>query len=416
MPLPTPQATPLAERLLIALLFLAMLVSSVAFVEPSPHDFLIGLLFIVAFAAGLRVDRPIGALFLLLVLWNAAGLFSLMNIGEVDDSKSVQYVATSIYLSLAAVLLACVMTRNTMTRMAAFRAGYVASAFAAAVLGIIGYLHLAPGSDRFLYEQRAVGLFKDPNVYGPYLIWPALIVMSRLLQRLSLRDIVVFGVILVGILFSFSRGAWGHFLLSGLIVFFLMFVTAQTPRARMKLTVMAIAAIGAAAMLIAVMLSIDSVRDLLLERAHVTNSYDVGEGGRFQLQELALKALLDFPNGMGPFGFAKENGLQQHNVYLQAFMVYGWVGGFSYLVMVLSTFFVGARAVLIRAPWQNYLIAAYATFIGEALEGLIIDTDHWRHYFVALGLTWGLAVASYRHLRQQRPSGMAMTLYAPHSA
>ena len=40
------------------------------------------------------------------------------------------------------------------------------------------------------------------------------------------------------------------------------------------------------------------------------------------------------------------------------------------------------------APWQTYLIAAYAAFVGEAFEGFIVDTNHWRHFFLLLGLTW----------------------------
>jgi hypothetical protein len=41
-----------------------------------------------------------------------------------------------------------------------------------------------------------------------------------------------------------------------------------------------------------------------------------------------------------------------------------------------------------------YLIAAYAAFVGEAFEGFIVDTDHWRHFFLPLGLVWGLTAAS----------------------
>ena len=49
----------------------------------------------------------------------------------------------------------------------------------------------------------------------------------------------------------------------------------------------------------------------------------------------------------------------------------------------------------------NYLIVAYATFVGEAVEGLIVDTDHWRHFFLLLGLIWGLAVATINLRRRE---------------
>jgi hypothetical protein len=28
-------------------------------------------------------------------------------------------------------------------------------------------------------------------------------------------------------------------------------------------------------------------------------------------------------------------------------------------------------------------------------EGFIIDTDHWRHFFLILGIIWGLAAAGH---------------------
>ena len=36
------------------------------------------------------------------------------------------------------------------------------------------------------------------------------------------------------------------------------------------------------------------------------------------------------------------------------------------------------------------MIAAYSTFAVLALEGMIIDTDHWRHFFLLIGVIWGM--------------------------
>ncbi len=107
-------------------------------------------------------------------------------------------------------------------------------------------------------------------------------------------------------------------------------------------------AIGVAALaaFVVILLSFDSIASMFQERAQLIQSYDVGQGGRFCLQELALTALLDFPNGMGPFEFARVHGLQQHNVYLQAFLVYGWAGGMAYLMLLVATFWTALRTVL----------------------------------------------------------------------
>ncbi|MEI9805484.1 MAG: hypothetical protein WDN48_15160 [Pseudolabrys sp.] len=138
---------------------------------------------------------------------------------------------------------------------------------------------------------------------------------------------------------------------------------------------------------------------MLRERAQL-QAYDVNDGGRFGMQEKALAALLQYPNGMGPFGFSTANGMQQHNVYLQAFMVYGWVGGMSYILLLLSTVWIGLRTALMNAPWQPYLVTAVAAFIGEMAEGFVIDTDHWRHFFLLLGIIWGLATATLNQARK----------------
>ena len=79
--------------------------------------------------------------------------------------------------------------------------------------------------------------------------------------------------------------------------------------------------------------------------------------------------------------------------------MYGWVGGAAYIAMVVTTLAIGLRASFLRTPWQPYLIASYGMFVGEVAESFIIDSDHWRHYFLALGLVWGLAVASLNERR-----------------
>ena len=113
------------------------------------------------------------------------------------------------------------------------------------------------------------------------------------------------------------------------MVIALAFLTAPTPVARMRIFAATAVTLAALAALLALALSFDTIAAMFNERFHLINSYDVGEGGRFRLQELALAAMLQFPNGMGPFEFSRVYGLQQHNVYLQAFLVYGWIGGMS---------------------------------------------------------------------------------------
>lgn len=391
----------LRERILLVVLFITVLASSIAFIEPSPHDALMGVLAVAAVIAGVRLHRTLVLLVFCLVIWNVSGLISLIN--ALDIPKTIQYAATSIYLAIAAILFACLFAENTMPRITVMRTAYVITAACVALAGTAGYFNAFPGSDIFAPTGRALGAFKDPNVFGPFLIWPALFLMYRVVaERVRVLDLVPLGCLLLGLLLSFSRGAWFHFAVSAIVAVGLAFLTAPTQKARFRVFGLSIFSLGVLVALIVVLLSIPAVQAMFSERAHLINSYDVGQGGRFRLQEIALSSVLMFPDGMGPFGFATAQGLQQHNVYLQAFLVYGWAGAMAYILMLLTTVFIGFRTVFVRTPWQPYIITALAAFIGEMAEGFVIDSDHWRHFFLLLGMVWGLAAATFHQLRVKR--------------
>jgi len=391
---------PLRERILLCVLFVTVLASSVAIVEPSPHDGLMALLALAALISGVRFNRTLLVPFVLLLLWNLGGLWALFRV--IGEEKTIQYAGTSVYLAVAAMVFAALFAQNTMPRLTTMRVAYVAAAVAASLLGIAGYFNIAGTGELLAPGGRALALFKDPNVYSPFLIWPALFTLDRMVaRRIHTTDVVVAGILLFGLLLSFSRGAWFHFAVSCLVMIALAFLTAPTNRERLRVLTLSAVALGLLAAFVVFLLSFSSISTMFTERAQLIQSYDVGSGGRFQLQELAIGSVLNFPGGMGPFEFSRVNGLQQHNVYLQAFLVYGWGGAMAYILLLLSTVLIGLRAVFVRTPWQPYLITAIAAFIGEMAEGFVIDTDHWRHFFLLLGMVWGLTAATFASLRRQ---------------
>lgn len=384
-----------AERLLNFVLFITVLLSSIAFIEPSPHDVMMAVLLIAAVAARVPFDRRLTPLLVLIIIWLVGGAMSLIQVS--DAEKANQYFGTSVYLGTAAILFACLFSDGDASRLQTLRRAYLLAAVLATLAAYAGFFHLLPGSEIFMDGDRPRATFKDPNVYGPFLIFPLLMLMIGLLTRgIRLFDLTILLALLGGLLLSFSRGAWVHFAVSAIVCFVILIVVTAEPRTRARMILLGIVAIVVMACVVIALLSIDSVRDLFLERAKVIQPYDVGPGGRFTEQRLALSVILDRWNGMGPFGFANTYGLQQHNVYMQGFLVYGWLGGATYLTLVAATLTIGLRAVLVRSPWQYYLIAAYAVFVGELVEGMIVDTDHWRHFFLMVGLIWGLMVANQK--------------------
>ena len=88
--------------------------------------------------------------------------------------------------------------------------------------------------------------------------------------------------------------------------------------------------------------------------------------------------MLDHPNGVGPYQLRHHTGVDPHQVYINAFASYGWLGGAAYLALVLSTIAVGFRFALVRAPWGPYLIVAFATFFGTVAQAVReVMADDW---------------------------------------
>jgi hypothetical protein len=169
----------------------------------------------------------------------------------------------------------------------------------------------------------------------------------------------------------------------------------------MRVIVMSIlGAAGLGAGLVAI-LAIPSVSDIFMRRLSL-QSYDVGPGGRFTNQVQSLRMILENPLGLGPFQYGNIFHVDTHSVYLNAFFSYGWLGWASYVLLVLLTWVFGLRALFRPSPFQLPLGALMATYMGLSLMGFVIDTDHWRHYFLLLGCTWGFIAAVFAWERDNR--------------
>ena len=389
-----------ATQILEFFLFLAILVSCFVFVEPSPYEFAMVPLAFGCLIAGVTIRRELLPMIWLLLFWNVGGAIAYFRVSDGDQTG--KFVVITLFMAVSAIIFASLFSTDSLRRLRVLRAAYIIAALLAAAAGIIGYFNLTSGlGELFAPGGRARGPFKDPNVYGPFLILPILFLLQSLLSNgLRLLTTATFLSILLGFFLSFSRGAWIHFVLSGVIMLGLMIVTAESHRTRLRLILLGAVSVGFLAVAMAAALSFDAVADMFAQRAQVIQTYDVGSGGRFTMQNLALTEILNYPFGMGPFAFGETYGVQQHNVYLQAFLVYGWIGGLAYVALIVLTLVAGLGAALKRTPWQPYLIAVYATFVGEVGEGIVIDTDHWRHFFLLLGIVWGLVAASRDYTRR----------------
>lgn len=367
----------------------------IVLIEPSPYEFLFFLCLFVFAVGGLALHRSSLPMVGLLALFNLGGIFSL--IPFIHDADARMFIGVSVYLMLTSVFFATIVLERGSERFAALAGGLIGGGVIASTAGILGYFDIAGLGASFTLHGRAAGTFKDPNVLGTFVILPLVLLAQNILLgrgRLSV-NVVLFSLILFGGVFlSFSRGAWGSATGSLLMMASLTFLFSADARlrARMVLAALVVPILGLGAL--AAALSVEPIRVMIEERASLQQEYDVGPTGRFGNQARAAPTLLTLPNGYGPLQFRHHWPEDPHNVYMNAFASYGWLGGISYLALVLATLVVGFTVVTRRFSLQPIAIAIWSTLLVQMLLGFIIDTDKWRHFYLLLGLTWGLFALS----------------------
>lgn len=379
----------------------SILTSGFVLSEPAPYELILVGLIAIWFISGLKISQTCVVLFTLLILYNIGGLFSMLTMERFGDAPL--YLAVSMFLALTSVFFAALIEDDHRILPSLFNA-YVIAALVTAMLGILGYFGLIPGSESFTRYERAKGAFEDPNVFGPFLILPALYLMHRIIngfgpmhRRCSIyRELFLLALNLLGafvlsfaIFLSFSRAAWGIYLISSLLLIILMLTRHRTFRFRIKMVRFGLMALVLLALALVIILQIEQVTDLLANRAQLVQSYDIAHNGRFSRHAIGFAMALEHPFGIGPLEFGKMFGEDPHNIFLKSLMAYGWLGLISYLFVLAATFCFGFTYMLRARPWQIFFMLTMIVMFAHAIIGFVIDTDHWRHFYFLLGVAWG---------------------------
>jgi hypothetical protein len=392
-------AAPGVMALQRALVWLIGASVAIVFIEPSPYELVTLVAAVIFIATGLRLRLVFMPLLLLLFLINIG--YSICAVPFLGKTEVANWIATSWYMAITVMFVAMVISEDTAARLDMLRRGLIVGALIAAIAGVAGYFNLVPGGrDLLTLYDRARGTFKDPNVLGAFLILPALFALQSVVSDplgKSLRSAVTLGILALAILLAFSRAAWGGLVITSAFMLALMILTSRSHAQRSRIIVTAVITMILVAMLLAVLLSFDSINELFRQRASFDQSYDEGRFGRFGRHILGAQMALDLPFGIGPLQFHNYFPEDTHNSYLNAFMSGGWTSGICYPALVFVTVIMGFRHVFIRVPWQRAYLAVFSAFLATVGESFIIDTDHWRHFWLMLGTMWGMFVAAQRY-------------------
>jgi hypothetical protein len=67
--------------------------------------------------------------------------------------------------------------------------------------------------------------------------------------------------------------------------------------------------------------------------------------------------------------------------------------------MICCTIYIGFRNLLKERPWQPYVMIAWIVILGHVGIGNVIDTDHWRHLYMLIGIVWGCGALERKYQR-----------------
>jgi len=394
---PRPHRRSVVHWLSLALVAVTIVSSGFVFSEPAPVDALtIGLIVLLP-VVGLVAFNP--TLIAYFSLWTVAGACAVLAAAlSLDLGITLTHVSVTLYLTLASVVFAGFIAKNPSAHTHLILNAWTWAAVFAAGCGLIGYFDLLPGTyELFTKFGRAAGPFKDPNVFGPFLVAPLIYMMHVALGRSwrgMIAPLAIAGMLMLTVLLTFSRGAWMNLAAALAIFGYLTMLTTRKQITRVKLMALLAGGMLFAAGLVAVALSTDDISDLLLQRSTLEMEYDSGSEGRFGGQQKAIGLITENPLGLGALEFGERYHPEEvHNVYLSMVLNAGWLGGGIYWIIVGLTAVLGFRAAMRRTPTQPLLLIVYAAFIANAMEGIIIDSDHWRHFYLLAAMVWGLSSA-----------------------
>lgn len=361
-----------------------MIFSSFVFIEPSPYDLLIAMILIVGFVFSVYTfKRAMIFPILMLCIFFICNLLSIYIVQA--SGASLYFFIITFYLAITWIGLIGIGSFINKSHLHLILHGYLISASVSAIIGILAYFGILPNSEFFLMYERVKVFFKDPNVFGPYLVVAALYALSvpeykNLSPSKTALYYSAFLLLVAGVVLSFSRAAWGNLVLSLLV--YLSLVKVRFIKERLK-TLLFLALIVIPVILF--FIQTPMVQNLLMLRL----SYQGYDDDRFGTQLAAFESGLENPFGIGAGQSEYVFNYSPHSLYARVFTENGLIGLLSFVLFLLVS--MGKAFIsFCHSKSENGVIYSllFACLVGLVFNSFFVDTLHWRHFWLVLAFAW----------------------------
>lgn len=378
--------------------------SFMVYVEPAPFDVL------AIYAAALFFARRQALLspqlwpsFLLLAIFLCSSVGPAVTGAVIDTGAYLRFQLITAYLLILFYFVTCLVFRYGPSCTAAVFNGVAFAAVVSSIVGIMAFSGVPGLPDFLLYSGRARAFFKDPNVFGPFVGMAAVWLIHRcdncsdFKQRLAL--ITCLSICVLGVIISFSRGAWAGASVSILTYYIMRIYRRDSSRLLWRLSALVAVPCTVAAILFSGVLNKQQMDNLFYLRLQ-KQAYDAD---RFSIQELALEESASHPLGIGSgqseLFFTRLLRLQTgatHSLFVRVVVENGLVGVISFSAFLILIMYMVARLSLGAGPSAPVAAVVLAALLGVLFQSFFIDTMHWRHFWILCGLALGLHAHEWR--------------------
>lgn len=383
---------------------IGLLLMGVVRFEPAPPDLAFAVIMTVAAVTGrFRLNRVPQLLRATVGLLLVVNLLSLID--TTSTSTALRFLFITTYLLIFTLWLTDYVDSTSRSRLVVVT--WLLVGVVSSVISVLALNLPFPGRSVILgnvdYGERASGFFKDPNVFGPFLIPIAVILLDQRLSRrypklIRTRPWVTWLLLLVltlGVVFSYSRAAWASYAIAVVVTL----VASSMRRNGAMRSLRALAMLLFIGGTVAVILSVTGSISFLEHRAQF-QSYDTQ---RFAAQTLGWQLGWTHPVGIGPGQFELLSPVASHSTFVRVFAEQGPLGMLLWVGLLLATLVLALRNVVIgRDTYGIGSAALLGAWCGLIFNSVVVDTLHWRHLWVVGALIW--AAAARPVARPPRPA------------
>lgn len=370
----------------------AIATGCIVYIEPPPYDILISILFVVGFLFSLirlprKASKPLIFLWIF-ILGNILSLFFASHFYE-----GVRHFLITLYLIMNWVFFVSFLNSYKEKGLTILANGYTVAAIISGIGGILSYFkgfgHITRYSDTF---RSAFG-FKDPNVFGPFLIFIAILSLERAIycsNRTRYIFLLIFMINSIGVFLSFSRGAWLNFTVSLFMFLLLHLFFIKGKRRRIRILLYLFIIIFMLIIVLNYIFHFQKVSEAFSLRARF-QPHDIS---RFQVQRYSYKDSINYPLGIGPlqtkYIYGAIYGTSTHDLFGGILIENGFVSCMAFILFWIITMHQAYKLKDKHIKSLGYVfLVVFSVILGHTINSFFVGSLHWRHLWLLVAIPWG---------------------------